>query len=304
MTESEALIIWIANKNRGTFSELKEAIRKIVKAKNTEEPYIWPVINGLESFHYISRASNGDGWFALGQQIVVLPGKDGLAILTGCFNREPIIDVGEEFGFWPTYVPAALDPAIARLLPETMYIEAPNVQSYSEFQRKTGCGYLNVEDAMAQLIYSDEMELKEEVAPPRYDTGDLERFELSCLSYLACPVASKDGLYKQRIRGRLMYWIRSNDIWYRTDRGHGPWLWRAISGEVHEESRLAWYRKQTESIFFKTKIAIPAELGILLTLCSGLLPVVEANSRRYDNVSPELSKIIFEYLKLDSEKGI
>ena len=287
MTESEALIIWIANKSHGTFSELKEAIRRIVKSKSSDESYIWPVINGLESLRYIGRSSNGEGWHALGQQIVVLPGKDGLAILTGCFNREPIIDIGEEFGFWPTYMPAALDPATARLLPETMYIETPNVQSYGDFQRKTGCGYLNVEDAMAQLIYSGGMELKEEVAPPRYDTGDLERFDLSCLSYRASPIASMDGLYKQRVCGRLMYWIRSNDIWYRTDRGHGPWLWRAISREVHEESRLAWYRKQTESFFFKTRIAVPAELEILVTLCSGLLPVVEANSRRYDNVSVE-----------------
>ncbi|UTM45922.1 hypothetical protein [Glutamicibacter mysorens] len=304
MTKAEALIIWIANKKRGTFSELKEVIRKIARSESREEANIWPVINGLENLLYIRRAPAGDGWFAVGQQIVVLPGKDGLAILAGCFNREPTIDIGEEYGFWPTYVPASLDPAIARLLPETMYIEAPDLRSYGEFQRETGCGYLSVENAMGRLVYSDGMELKEEVAPPRYDTGDLERFELSNLSYVASPVASRDGLYKQRVRGRLMYWIRSNDIWYRTDRGHGPWLWRSISGEVHEESGLFRYRKQTESLFFKTRIAIPAELGILLTLCSGLLPVIEDNSRRYDNVSTEISEIIFEYLKLNPIRGI
>jgi hypothetical protein len=52
------------------------------------------------------------------------------------------------------------------------------------------------------------------------------------------------------------------------------------------------------------KIALPAKLEQLLTLCSGLLPIEEPNARRFDNVSSSLSRIVFEYLKLDPEKGI
>ena len=302
--DSEALVIWIANKSRGSIYELKQCIRWMTRCDNFEDSFVWSLINGLENLGFIRRTPTNDGWEAIGRQLVIIPGRDGLALLTGCFNRELASQEDDDHGFWSTYVPASTDSQIARFLPKTMYVEAPEVQGYVDYQRDTGCGFVDVEMELSLLSANEGLHLNKIAAPPRYDTGTLERFELENLSYKTNLHGDSNGLYKQRVNGLLKYWIQSNGTWYETDRGTGPWLWRSISGENHEKRRLVWHSAKTESLYFNRKIALPAKLEQLLTLCSGLLPIEEPNARRFDNVSSHLSRIVFEYLKLDPEKGI
>lgn len=302
--ESEALMVWIANKKRGSVYELKQCIRWIARWADFEDSFIWSLINGLENLGYIRRTSTYDGWEAIGQQLVIIPGRDGLALLTGCFSREVAVEAGDAHGFWSTCFPASTDSQIARFLPKTMYVEAPEIRGYVDYQRATGCGFVDVEIELALLAANNGLHLTNIAAPPRYDTGTLERFELGNLSYAACHHGDSNGLYRQRVNGLLRYWIQSDGIWYQTDRGIGPWLWRSVSGDSHEERRLVWYWEKTESLYFNQKIALPAKLEQLLTLCSGLLPIEEPNARRFDNISSSLSKIVFEYLKVDPVKGI
>lgn len=297
-------MLWIANRDSGSFDDLKKIILWLTRQDNVDNPFIWETINGLHNLGYIQKDAASGEWKALGQELVIIPGKDGLGMLTGCFNRRNIVESEFDHGFWPTFVPASTDPQLAKILPKTIYIEASSMNDYFDYQRETGCRFLNVEAELSSIASHDPLSLREVVAPPRYDTGTLERFDIRELSYFPCSDGAADGLYKQRVYGRLKYWIRSDGTWFLTDRGLGPWLWNSLSREVHEEQRLVWYNESTESIYFNRKLALPAKLERLLVLCSGVLPIGSRHSRRFDNLSPFLAQTIFEYLKLEPRSSV
>lgn len=89
---SEALILWIANRGNGSFVDLKKTILWLTRQYNVDNPFIWETINALHNLGYIQKDSASGEWKALGQELVIIPGKDGLGMLMGCFNRRNIVE--------------------------------------------------------------------------------------------------------------------------------------------------------------------------------------------------------------------
>lgn len=296
--KSDQLLMFLSEKGRGTWSELKDAWTWLIGDSNDPGDAAWIAAHDLVALGHIEVSWGPEITWAVAPPLVtMLPRSGGRALITGARTRylyQPspdgspdggrLLDEAEQLDVWIDACPSDSGPT-------TLYAACQSHLDAERLASSLGIPYTYaVADALARLLprLADALGLSPTGELPRgFDT---ERFDAQMVNWVPVDEVEGFGLFR-----------------CRTYKGHvhalyGPTGWRRVVRELGiyevlrwEEAQVLVYDHERYELRVPGPAALPAVHARAVTLCSGRLPERRFPRKgefelRHPNVPPDIAE--------------
>lgn len=223
--DGDLVLQWLSSREHGSMSDVVSSVGAVMDGVPSvnlpaARAYLWR----LEVLGYLDQSWSEGKWRIRPTLVTQLPGSSAFALVIG--KRSPVLEARLEADM-VLHRLAPVRPGTGPLSdPRTLIVEYDNEAELHEAAASSGAAFISCA-AMSIAEGLPSIGLGPLAGGPNTQSSPLQMFNVQTAKFMHVEIFRRDGLYRQKVNGRSVYWLLESGIWYSTTYSEGVCLAKA-----------------------------------------------------------------------------
>lgn len=288
--DGDLVLQWLSSRGYGSMTDVVASVGAVMDGVPSENmqaarSYLWR----LEALGHLDQLWSESKWRIRPTMVTQLPGSSAFALVVG--KRSPELEERLEADMVLHKLEQSRSGTGSLGDPRTLIVEYDNEAELREFASSSGVDFISCAGlSMAAGLPS--------LAPgslaggPNIHGAPVQMFNVHTGKFVHVETFLRDGLFKQNVNGRSVYWLLRTGIWYSTTYAEGVCITRA---DIDKECLELQITEEADDPIGMLRVArslpLPMPHFQALTLCTGFHPNRTSNGGwTFENIPSSVAK--------------
>lgn len=288
--DGDLVLHWLSSREFGSMTDVVSSVGAVMDGLppanvNAARTYLWR----LEVLGHLDQLWSESKWRMRPTMVTQLPGSSAFALVVG--QRSPELEARLEADMVLHKLEQPRSGTGSLGDPRTLILEYNNEAELREVAFSSGANFVSC----AAISVAEDLPLLG-LGPlaggPNTQGSPVEMFNFHTAKFMRVETFHRDGLFKQTVNGRSVYWLLRSGIWYSTTYAEGVCLTKAdIDTDCLELHITENVDDPIGTLRVDKGLPLPIPHRQALTLCSGFHPNKTSDgSWTFENVPSSVAK--------------